>query len=163
MMSKPPVRRLQGEIHLRSGYPSVKLFDDRIRGFGGNISMATPRKWPFEWKKYPDHESWSGYPSKMSTCAHWLKPPDMVCQPESDSQVRTGYSVLRSVFANLGIVFFGNAAAALQQQRHVPLWLVRKISRAPCAWSVLWIDWSCACSKMDDDWFCNKCVCRICL
>ena len=32
---------------------------------------------------------------------------------------------MRSVFANLGIVFFGNAAAALQQQRHVPLWLGR--------------------------------------
>ena len=110
----------------------MRVFERWVRN-----NRATLHKWPFEGKKKIRPWITIGMSLKMSAYAHWLNLPGKACQPESDSQVRTGYSILRSVFAILGIAFFGNAAAASQQQRHVPLWLGRKISRALCAWSVL--------------------------
>lgn len=62
-----------------------------------------------------------------------IRLPDSVCQPESGLPAQTSYSVLRSVFADLGIVFFGIAIVPLPRQKHVLPLLGRTIFRVLCA------------------------------
>jgi len=71
-----------------------------------------------------------GLSSPCSQKAHWFKLPGRACQPESDSPMRTWYSILRSVFADLGIVFFGIATDFSQQKRQVLPWLIQRKIRS---------------------------------
>ena len=73
-----------------------------------------------------------GCPSKSLPGQTTIRLPDKVCQPGSGLPEQTSCSVLQSVFAALGSGSYKTGAAVLPQQKHVPLWRVRRISRVLC-------------------------------
>ena len=73
-----------------------------------------------------------GCPLKSLPGQTTIRLPDKVCQPGSGLPEQTSCSVLQSVFAALGSGSYKTRAAALPQQKHVPLWRVRRISRVLC-------------------------------
>ena len=97
------------------------------------IPMATPYNGVQIKRNILESGRSQGCPSKSLPGQTTIRLPDKVCQPGSGLPEQTSFSVLQSVFAALGSGSYKTGAAVLPQQKHVPPWHVRRISRVLCA------------------------------
>lgn len=100
-------------------------------GMSGEVK-ATPYNGVQIKRNILESERSQGCPSKSLPGQTTIRLPDKVCQPGSGLPEQTSCSVLQSVFAALGSGSYKTGAAVLPQQKHVPLWRVRRISRVLC-------------------------------
>lgn len=146
--------RVQIEKECENGFPStinfirhrkIHTIDAKCKLFTANsytpISFHTAPEIPFMATPYNgvqikrnilESGRSQGCPLKSLPGQTTIRLPDKVCQPGSGLPEQTSCSVLQSVFAALGSGSYKTRAAALPQQKHVPLWRVRRISRVLC-------------------------------
>ena len=108
------------------------LEDNRLQGSLPDV-RATPYNGVQIKRNILESERSQGCPSKSLPGQTTIRLPDKVCQPGSGLPEQTSCSVLQSVFAALGSGSYKTGAAVLPQQKHVPPWHVRRISRVLCA------------------------------
>ena len=70
----------------------------------------------------------------ISRKAHWIRPTEFFCQPNTDSPMRTLYNFWQSAFAGLGIVFSDTRKVVWRPQKHIQLYNERTICHVLSFW-----------------------------